>query len=76
MTFIVYPRAKQLKRDVVCKIVFFFFLKFFIKNSFQSVLLKNHGEAIKLISIETEKALSTTFRCEIKLKLVVKTTHE
>ncbi|CAF1561566.1 unnamed protein product, partial [Rotaria sordida] len=57
MTFLIYPRAKQLKRDV-------------------SVLLKNHGEAIKLISIEAEKSLTTTFRCEIKLKLIVKTTHE
>ncbi|CAF0736882.1 unnamed protein product [Adineta ricciae] len=57
MTFLVYPRAKQLKRDV-------------------SVLLKNHGEAIKLISIESEKDLSTTFRCEVKLKLIVKTSHE
>ncbi|CAM4756609.1 unnamed protein product [Rotaria magnacalcarata] len=57
MTFIIYPRAKQLKRDV-------------------SVLLKNHGEAIKLISMEAERALSTTFRCEVKLKLIVKTSHE
>jgi len=57
MTFIVFPRAKQLKRDV-------------------SVLLKNHGEAIKLISIEAEKSLASTFRCEVKLKLIVKTTHE
>ncbi|CAF3005496.1 unnamed protein product [Rotaria sp. Silwood2] len=52
MTFLIYPRAKQLKRDV-------------------SVLLKNHGEAIKLISIEAEKSLTTTFRCEIKLKLIM-----
>ncbi|CAF3347001.1 unnamed protein product [Rotaria socialis] len=57
MTFIIYPRAKQLKRDV-------------------SVLLKNHGEAIKLISMEAEKALATTFRCEVKLKLIVKISHE
>jgi len=39
-------------------------------------LLKNHGEAIKLISTESEKSLSASFRCEIKLKLIVKTKYE
>ncbi|CAF0844585.1 unnamed protein product [Didymodactylos carnosus] len=36
-----------------------------------SALLKNHGEAVKMISIEAENDLSMTFRCDVKLKLIV-----